>query len=56
MSYGGELEHIECLIIHGGALVDVYNHTGFAPARKVSLQIVSEFALSEWNVLSKMTK
>lgn len=56
LSYGRELEDIDCLIVHGGTLVNVYNHTGFAPAGKVSLQIVSEFTLSEWNVLSEKTK
>lgn len=56
LSHGRELEHVQRLIIHRRALINVYNHTGWAPACEVALQIVSEFTLSERNMLSERTK
>lgn len=35
-----ELEDIECLIVHGGTLVDVDNHTGFPPTTEETLEVV----------------
>lgn len=53
LSHGRELEYVERLVIHGRALVNIYDHAGFTSASEITLQIVSEFTLSERNVLSE---
>lgn len=46
-----ELEDVEGFVVHGGALVDVDDHAGFAAAAEETLQVVGQLALPERNVL-----
>lgn len=48
---GRELEDVEGFVVHGGALVDVDDHAGFAAAAEEALQVVGQLALPEGNVL-----
>lgn len=48
---GRELEDVERLIEGGGILVDVHHHGDPARTTEEELQEVSQFGLSEWNVV-----
>lgn len=50
---GRELEDVESFVIHGGTLVDVDDHAGFAAAAEEPLQVVRQLALPEGNVLQQ---
>lgn len=50
---GRELEDVESFVIHGGTLVDVDDHAGFAAAAEEALQVVRQLALPEGNVLQQ---
>lgn len=41
---------MQCLIICGSMLIDVYNHTRFAFPTKKWLKQTSQLTLSEWNI------
>lgn len=49
----GELEDVESFVVHGGALVDIDDHAGFAAAAEEALQVVRQLALPERNVLQQ---
>lgn len=53
MRNGRELEDVEGFVVHGGALVDVDDHAGFAAAAEEALQVVGQLALPEGNVLQQ---
>lgn len=53
MGDSGELEDVECFVVHGGTLVDVDDHAGFAAAAEEALQVVGELALPEGNMLQQ---
>lgn len=53
LRHGREFEDVESLVVHGGTLVDVDDHTGFASAAEEALQVVGQLALPEGNVLKQ---
>ena len=53
LGHSRELEDVEGLVVHGGALVDVDDHAGFPSATQEALQVVGQFALSEGNLLQQ---
>ena len=50
MSDSRELEYVECLVVHGGTLVDVDDHAGSASTTEEALQVVGQLALPERDV------
>lgn len=50
---GRELEDVESFVVHGGALVDIDDHAGFAAATEEALQVMRQLALPEGNVLQQ---
>lgn len=53
LRHSRELEDVERLVVHGGALVDVDDHAGFTPTTEEALQVVGQLAFSEGNVLQQ---
>ena len=53
LCHGRELEDVEGLVVHGGALVDVDHHADFPSATEEALQVVGQLTLSEGNVLEQ---
>lgn len=53
LSHSGELEDVESLVIHGGALVDVDDHADFASPAEEALQVVGQLALPVWDMLKQ---
>lgn len=53
LRHSREFEDVERLIIHGGTLIDVDKHTGFASTTEKALQVMSQFALPKGNVLKQ---
>lgn len=56
LGHSGELEDVQGFIVHGSTLVDVNYHAGFSSAAEEALQVVSEFALSEGDMLLEPTR
>lgn len=53
LRHGRELEDVERLVVHGGTLVDVYDHTSFTAATEETLKVVGQLALPEGNMLQQ---
>lgn len=53
LCHSREFEHVDSLVIHGGTLVDVDDHTGFASTTEKSLQVVGQLAFPEGNMLQQ---
>lgn len=53
LCHSGEFEDVKSLVVHGGTLVDVDDHTGFASATKKALQVVGQLAFPERNMLQQ---
>ncbi len=53
LCHSRELEDVESLVVHGGTLVDVHNHAGFTSTTEKALQVVSQLAFPEGNMLEQ---
>lgn len=53
LRHSGEFEDVESLVIHGGTLVDVDDHTDFASMAEEALQVVGQLALPVRNMLKQ---
>lgn len=53
LRHSRESEDIESLIVHGGTLVDVDNHTGFTSTTEKALQVMGQLAFPEGNMLKQ---
>lgn len=53
LCHSREFEDVESLIVHGGTLVDVDDHTGFTATTEEALQVVGQLAFPEGNMLKQ---
>lgn len=53
LCHSRELEDVEGLVVHGGALVDVDDHAGFTSTAEEALQVVGQLAFPEGNMLQQ---
>lgn len=53
LCHSRELEDVESLVIHGGTLVDVDDHTGFTSTTEKALQVVGQLAFPEGHMLKQ---
>lgn len=53
LCHSRELENVESLVVRGGTLVDVDDHTGFSSTTEKALQVVGQLALPEGNMLKQ---
>lgn len=53
LCHSRELEDVESLVVHGGTLVDVDDHTGFTSTAEKALQVVGQLAFPERNMLKQ---
>lgn len=53
LCHSRELEDVESLVIHGGTLVDVDDHTGFTSTAEKALQVVGQLAFPEGHMLKQ---
>ncbi len=53
LCHSREFEDVESLIVHGGPLVDVDDHTGFTSTTEKALQVVGQLAFPERNMLKQ---
>lgn len=53
LCHSRELEDVESLVIHGGTLVDVDDHTCFTSTTEKALQVVGQLAFPEGHMLKQ---
>lgn len=53
LCHSREFEDVESLVVHGGTLVDVDDHTGFTSTTEKALQVVGQLAFPEGNMLKQ---